>query len=66
MVHAGYDAYEKGLKEDLFIKDIKGNYYLGQVWPGPTYFPDFLHPSAQVSSFYFYFVLFIYLFYYLY
>lgn len=47
MVYAGYEAYEKGIKEDLFIKDIKGNYYLGQVWPGPTYFPDFLHPSAQ-------------------
>eukprot|EP01038_Epipyxis_sp_PR26KG_P009449 gene9449-12733_t len=47
MVKSNYDAYEQGLKEDLFVKDIKGGYYLGQVWPGPTYFPDFLHPSAQ-------------------
>jgi len=48
MVLSGYDAYEAGLKQDLFVKDISGGYYLGQVWPGPTYFPDFFHPSAQV------------------
>merc|ERR1712000_699023 len=48
MVYAGYDAYETGLKEGVFVKDITGEgFYLGQVWPGPTYFPDFLHPSAQ-------------------
>lgn len=48
MVYGGYEAYERGVKEDLFIKDVKGNYYLGQVWPGPTYFPDFFHPNTQV------------------
>ena len=47
MVQEGYDAYEQGMKQDLFIKDISGGNYLGQVWPGPTYFPDFLHPQAQ-------------------
>jgi alpha-glucosidase (family GH31 glycosyl hydrolase) len=47
MVQAGYDAYEEGLKKDLFIKDLQGGNYLGQVWPGPTHFPDFLHPEAQ-------------------
>lgn len=47
MVYSGYDAYEEGVSKDLFVKDISGGYYLGQVWPGPTYFPDFLHPSAQ-------------------
>lgn len=50
MVSSGYDAYDKGVKEGIFIKDIAGNYYLGQVWPGPTYFPDFLNPSTQVRS----------------
>lgn len=32
MVYPGYEAYERGVKEDLFIKDIKGNNFLGQVW----------------------------------
>jgi alpha-D-xyloside xylohydrolase len=31
MVYSGYDAYEKGMKMDIFIKDIKGSPYLGQV-----------------------------------
>lgn len=58
MVYSGYEAYEKGLSQDLFIKDLKGDNYLGQVWPGPTHFPDFLHPKSQaywtdqIQSFY--------------
>lgn len=47
MVESGYDAYDKGVKQDIFVKDLSGNYYLGQVWPGPVHFPDFLHPSTQ-------------------
>jgi alpha-glucosidase (family GH31 glycosyl hydrolase) len=47
MVYSAYDAYQQGVKDDLFIKDISGGYYLGQVWPGPTYFPDFFHPKSQ-------------------
>ena len=47
MIKSGYDAYEAGKAAGVFVKDIQGGFYLGQVWPGPTYFPDFLHPSAQ-------------------
>eukprot|EP01034_Spumella_vulgaris_P029295 gene29295-36320_t len=47
MVAPGYEAYERGLKEELFVKDVSGGNYLGQVWPGPTFFPDFLNPKAQ-------------------
>mmetsp|Transcript_2439 Transcript_2439/g.2533 ORF Transcript_2439/g.2533 Transcript_2439/m.2533 type:complete len:936 (+) Transcript_2439:46-2853(+) len=47
MTYSGYDAYEKGLQLDVFIKDLQGNNYYGQVWPGPTHFPDFFHPKAQ-------------------
>lgn len=32
MVYPGYEAYDRGVKEDLFIKDLKGNNFLGQVW----------------------------------
>jgi SpoVK/Ycf46/Vps4 family AAA+-type ATPase len=48
MVMDGYDAYDQGIADDIFVKDIRGENYLGQVWPGPTYYPDFLHPDAQV------------------
>lgn len=48
LVQAGYEAYDKGKELDLFIKDLQGNDYIGQVWPGPTHYPDFLHPKAQV------------------
>ncbi|POM61145.1 Alpha-glucosidase, partial [Phytophthora palmivora] len=40
-------AYTKGLSMDIFIKDTSGKPYLGQVWPGPTVFPDFFHPNAK-------------------
>uniref|UniRef100_M4B1X3 alpha-glucosidase n=1 Tax=Hyaloperonospora arabidopsidis (strain Emoy2) TaxID=559515 RepID=M4B1X3_HYAAE len=39
-------TYTRGLSMDIFIKDTSGKPYLGQVWPGPTVFPDFFHPSA--------------------
>lgn len=47
MVYPGYEAYERGVQENLFIKDIQGNNHLSQVWPGPTHMPDFFHPKAQ-------------------
>lgn len=31
----------------MFIKDVSGENYLGQVWPGPVHFPDFLHPNVD-------------------
>ncbi|TDH67550.1 hypothetical protein CCR75_004934 [Bremia lactucae] len=40
-------AFTKGLTMDIFIKDTSGKPYLGQVWPGPTVFPDFFHPKTK-------------------
>eukprot|EP01031_Cornospumella_fuschlensis_P036226 gene36226-43943_t len=47
MIYSGYEAYDRGVKEGLFIKDIQGNNMGAKVWPGPVYFPDFLHPNTQ-------------------
>ena len=42
-----YPAYSRGLEMDVFIRDgFTGSPYMSQVWPGPTYFPDWLHPNA--------------------
>jgi alpha-glucosidase (family GH31 glycosyl hydrolase) len=46
-IQNGYEAYDRGISEGLFVKDLSGGYYLGQVWPGPTYFPDFINPNTQ-------------------
>jgi alpha-glucosidase len=44
---AGYEPYEDGLKQDVFIKYPDGTAYTGQVWPGWCHFPDFTKPAAR-------------------
>jgi alpha-glucosidase (family GH31 glycosyl hydrolase) len=39
-------AAVQGLDKNVFIKSKSGQPLLGWVWPGSTYFPDFLHPNA--------------------
>lgn len=42
-----YPAYTKGLEQNVFINDMTNSKpYLGQVWPGPTYFPDWFAENA--------------------
>ncbi|HEY0741253.1 MAG TPA: glycoside hydrolase family 31 protein [Chryseosolibacter sp.] len=46
-VEKGYEAYDDGVRKDVFIKYPDGEYYTGQVWPGWCHFPDFTNPKAR-------------------
>lgn len=40
-------AYQKGLKEDVYLKYPDGQYYTGQVWPGWCHFVDFTSEKGR-------------------
>lgn len=46
-VEQGYEAYDEGLKKDVFLKYPDGQNYTGQVWPGWCHFPDFTKPETR-------------------
>jgi len=46
-IEEGYEPYESGKKEEVFIKYPDGVNYSGQVWPGWCHFPDFTKPAAR-------------------
>lgn len=46
-VEKGYGAYERGLKDNIFIKYPDGDNYTGEVWPGWCHFPDFTSEQGR-------------------
>ncbi len=43
----GYEPFESGKKENVFVKYPDGTNYAGQVWPGWCNFPDFTNPKTR-------------------
>lgn len=46
-VEEGYQPYEEGVKNEVFIKYPDGENYTGEVWPGWCHFPDFSNPKTR-------------------
>lgn len=46
-VEKGYQAYEDGLQQGIFVKYPDGVPYKGEVWPGWCHFPDFTSPKGR-------------------
>ncbi len=43
----GYAAYDTGTAGDHFVKNPDGSQFVGEVWPGPSVFPDFTNQGAR-------------------
>ncbi|MGN0777812.1 MAG: TIM-barrel domain-containing protein [Aristaeellaceae bacterium] len=43
----GYDICDEGVAQDRFCKKENGDIFVGAVWPGRSYFPDFLREDVQ-------------------
>lgn len=42
-----YPPFDDGVKRDVFIKNTTGDILIGEVWPGPTAFPDFTKAETR-------------------
>jgi alpha-glucosidase len=42
-----YLPYDSGMATDQFVKNPNGSVYVGEVWPGPSVFPDFTRQQTR-------------------
>jgi alpha-glucosidase len=42
-----YLPYDSGMAGDQFLKNPGGSVYVGEVWPGPSVFPDFTRQQTR-------------------
>src|ERR1700723_927059 len=45
--HQKYEPYDSGIAGDQFVKNPNGSVYVGEVWPGPSVFPDFTRQQTR-------------------
>jgi alpha-glucosidase len=43
----GYAPYDSGHAGDQFVKNPDGSEFVGEVWPGPSVFPDFTRAQTR-------------------
>ncbi|CAE6413351.1 unnamed protein product [Rhizoctonia solani] len=43
----GYKAFDRGVQDDIFLKELNGSLHKGVVWPGVTVYPDWFHPKVD-------------------
>ncbi|MEQ8926578.1 MAG: glycoside hydrolase family 31 protein [Fulvivirga sp.] len=46
-IEDGYEAYQSGMENDVFVKYPDGSNYSGSVWPGLCHFPDFTNEKTR-------------------
>lgn len=46
-VEKGYEVFESGLENDVFLKDEEGEPFEGTLWPGLCGYPDFLRKNVR-------------------
>ncbi|HET9159645.1 MAG TPA: glycoside hydrolase family 31 protein [Caulobacteraceae bacterium] len=43
----GYAPYDSGAALGAFVRNPDGGFYVGEVWPGPSVFPDFSRQTVR-------------------
>ncbi len=46
-VDPGYAVHDDGLARGAFLRNADGSLFVGPVWPGDCYFPDFTDPAVR-------------------